>query len=302
MNKTLIIITFCLLGITANSQTEKFRYRVIVPNNFTYRNPIDTVFIQYDSITSKPINLKKGTIITTEGEYKKNGITYKYVLNDTLDTSTKVEVKTSKPIQFKNAKGYATLKVDEKDKSKLHINYWLGDKYDPKKDYYIKLKNRQSAKFWYNTIEGGALTIPFKYRPSFEKNGKEIEEQFNADLNVGMYIGYSFGRVTYMYRQLEETKPTDWKVSIGPFLSVSTTKIDSLTTSGADAPLTREVEIATVSPGIGLMTSISNFRFGVFVGKDIAFGKTGKKWNYNNKIWFGFGIGYNLGLIWGKNE
>ncbi|WP_339925801.1 hypothetical protein [uncultured Cyclobacterium sp.] len=302
MKKILLFISFCFLLNSAKSQTKQFRYRVIVPNYFKYKNPTDTVFIKYDSLFLKSVNLKKGTIISTEGEYKKNRVTYKYLVNDTLSNSKEVEIKTSQTNLFKNGKGYATLKVDEKDKSKIHINYWLGKKYDREKDYYIKLKNRQSVKFWYNTIEGGALTIPFKYRPRFNKNGIEVEEQFNSDLNVGMYIGYSFGQVKYIYRQLEETQPTDWKVSIGPFFSVSTTKIDSSSTSSAETPLTKEVGIATFSPGVGLMTSVSDFRFGVFVGKDITFGKTGQKWNYHNKTWFGFGVGYNLGLIWGKSE
>lgn len=302
MKYLILTIVLFLISLNSFSQTKQFRYRVIVPKYFTYQNPKDTIYVRYDSSVSKINLLKSGTILSTEGEYEEKGVKYSFIKKDTLSSEKKVVKKSKKTILFKEAKGYATLMVDEKDKSKIHINYWLGNKYDRNVDYYIQLKNRQSVSFWYNTIEGGALTIPFKYRSSFIKNNIEVEEQFNADLNVGMYIGYSFGKVKYMYRKFEDTKPTDWKISIGPFISVSTTKIDSLTTSASDVPLNKERQIATMSLGLGLMTSVSDFRFGLFLGKDIAFGETGKKWNYSNKFWFGFGIGYNLGLIWGKTE
>jgi len=31
-------------------------------------------------------------------------------------------------------------------------------------------------------------------------------------------------------------------------------------------------------------------------------GQTGRKWDYSGKQWIGFGLGYNLGLIWGAGK
>jgi hypothetical protein len=42
------------------------------------------------------------------------------------------------------------------------------------------------------------------------------------------------------------------------------------------------------------MTSIYNFNFGFFGGFDLGFGNSAKKWNFNNRPWIGFGIGYNI--------
>lgn len=166
-------------------------------------------------------------------------------------------------------------------------------------DYYLKLKNRQYASFWFDCVEGGALTIPFKYRPVLNKNGVHISDDFTADVNVGMYLGYSFGKINYMYRKNESKPPSSWLVSIGPFLSVSRVEVDSLNTLSAAEPLKTKRSIATISPGLGLMTSIYNFRFGVFLGNDLAIGSHAKKWDYGNKFWLGFGLGYNIGLLWG---
>jgi hypothetical protein len=169
-------------------------------------------------------------------------------------------------------------------------------------NYSIKLQNREYVSFWFNCIEGGALTIPFKYRPKFTKNNVDISDQFTADLNVGAYVGYSFGKIKYMYRKNEDKEPSKWLVSIGPFLSVSRVEIDSTTTLSATEPLKIKKSIATVSPGIGVMTSIYNFRFGVFLGNDLAIGQTAQKWDYHNRWWWGFGLGYNIGLLWGATK
>ena len=305
MNKFLIALVVGLMSISGFAQTTQFRYRVKIPESFVYKNPDETKYVQIVKKEDKTVVLQKGTVVSNEGEYKQGDVKYKYVYHDTLDAQRSVVIKESKPENFDKAKGFATLKVDEKDKSKIYINYWRRDgdpNFDSNADYYIKLKNRQTARFWFNTWEIGALTVPFKYRPSFTRNGVKVEEQFNADLNVGLYTGFTFGQVFYSYRKREDTKPTEWKISVGPFLSVSTLKIDANNTTSADVPLTDERTIATLSPGLGLMASIRDFRFGFFVGADYAFGDTAKKWNYNKKTWYGFGLGYNLGLIWGKAE
>ena len=165
-------------------------------------------------------------------------------------------------------------------------------------NYSIQLENREYVSFWFNCIEGGALTIPFKYIPKFTKNNVEISNQFTANLNVGAYLGYSFGKTRYMYRKNEDKEPSKYLVSAGSFLNVSRIEIDSTTSLSATEPLKTKKTIATISPGIGIMTSIYNFRLGVFVGNDLAIGRTAQKWDYHNRYWWGFGFGYNIGLLW----
>ncbi|WET69065.1 hypothetical protein [Sphingobacterium sp.] len=288
---TFSAITLLLISSWAHSQTTQFRYRVFIQKKHkvieeTKKEGADTV------------RLPAGAIVSYQKKFKLKGIEYTADIKDSIKSDTELYLAKDVP-EVTMCPGSATVAVDKKDKSKLHINYWLADKYDRDGKYYIKLKNREYVSFWHQSIEGGPLTIPFKYRPKFEKNGKNISDEFTADLNIGAYLGYSIGKIKYMYRRNEEKEPSKWLVSVGPFLSVSKVEIDSTSTVSALEPLKIKKNIATVSPGIGVMTSIYNFRLGVFLGKDIAIGETARKWDYHNKWWWGFGFGYNVGLLWG---
>jgi hypothetical protein len=296
MKLKIAILTLITL-VTANvtkGQTTQFRYRVWIQNKHQVIQDIKTE-------KTDTVNLPAGTIISSQKKYKIDDIEYTADIKDTLNANTTILGTKDIPTKVK-LPGWATAAVDKDDKSKLHINYWLGEKYDRNGKYYLKLKNREYASFWFNCIEGGALTIPFKYRPKFTKNNIDISDQFTADLNVGAYLGYSYGKIKYMYRKNEDKEPSKWLVSVGPFLSVSRVEIDSTTSLSATEPLKIKKAIATVSPGIGLMTSIYNFRFGVFLGNDLAIGQTSQKWDYHNRWWWGFGLGYNIGLIWGATK
>ena len=164
--------------------------------------------------------------------------------------------------------------------------------------YFVKIQNRGCVRFKYRSWESGALTVPFKYRPKSKMHGTEIADDFSADLSVGAYFGYALGKITYTYRTDEERDPTKIQFSFGPFISFSRVEIDSNSTLSAKDRLSTKRAILTLSPGIGMMISIANTRIGLFSGIDIGAGDVSKKWDYNKKIWFGFGIGYNVGLFW----
>lgn len=168
--------------------------------------------------------------------------------------------------------------------------------------YYIKLENRQYTSFRFDCIEAGPLTIPFKYRPKSTRKGIGISDELTAEYNIGAYVGYSFGKIRYMYREHEDKKPQKYLMTVGPFLNVSRIEIDSSSTISAVEPLKQKRAIAALSPGIALMTSIYDFRVGFFIGNDITFGSTARKWDYRNKLWIGFGVGYNIGLLWGGSK
>jgi len=67
-------------------------------------------------------------------------------------------------------------------------------------------------------------------------------------------------------------------------------------------PLKSKKAIATFSPGVGIMTSIFNFRIGAFLGTDLVVGETAKSWDSYKKPWIGFGLSYNIGFIWGTGK
>ena len=291
---TLLTIITLVTTIFVYGQTTQFMYRVKVQSDHEVIEDVKTE-------KADTVKLSAGTVISSQKKFNIDGTSYTADSKDTLKTNTIVFGTKDIPTK-RSLPGWATVAVDKDNKSKLHINYWLGDDYDRNGKYYLKLKNREYASFWFNSIEGGALTIPFKYRPKFTKNNVAISDEFTADLNVGAYIGYSFGKIKYMYRKNEDKTPSKWLVSAGPFLSVSRVEIDSTTSLSAATPLKAKKAIATVSPGIGVMTSIYDFRFGVFLGKDLAIGETAQKWDYHKRWWWGFGFGYNLGLIWGASK
>jgi hypothetical protein len=296
MKQKAIILTVITLMISAISfgQTTQFRYRVRIQKKHLVLQDIKTE-------KADTVELPTGTVVSSQKKYTLNDIEYSADIKDTIKEKTTIYGVKDVP-KRDTLPGWATVAVDKDDKSKLHINYWLGDTYDRNGKYYLKLENRENASFWFNCIEGGALTIPFKYRPKFTENNVDISDQFTADLNVGAYFGYSFGKIKYMYRKNEDKEPLKCLVSIGPFLSVSRVEIDSTTSLSSTEPLKTKIAIATVSPGIGLMISIYNFRFGVFLGNDLAIGQTAQKWDYHNRWWWGFGLGYNIGLLWGATK
>jgi hypothetical protein len=289
---TLLVLLALITSALTYGQTTQFRYRVRIQDKHKV----------YQDVTAESvdtISLPKGATLGHERKFKIGKIEYTAEVVDTVKSDTTILGTKDIPKEV-SLPGWATVSVDKEDKSKLHINYWLGDDHNRDTKYYLKLKNREYVSLWFNSIEGGALTIPFKYRPKFTENEIDVSDQFIADLNIGAYLGYSFGKIKYMYRRNEEKEPSKWLVSVGPFLSVSRVEIDSATSITAEVPIQDKQSIATVSPGIGVMTSIYNFRFGAFLGKDIGIGETAKKWDYNKKWWWGFGLGYNIGLIWGS--
>jgi hypothetical protein len=180
--------------------------------------------------------------------------------------------------------------------SNAKIEYYLINKFDQNADYYLKLNNRSFVSLKKQSVVFGPVTIPFKYRFSHAKNEVNIESEFSADFNAGIFVGKNWGRYRVRYESKELKKLSNLSLTVGPFLSLSTTNLDSESSSGAKSPL-REDEsktIASISPGIGIMTSIYNFNFGFFGGFDLGFGNSAKKWNFNNRPWIGFGIGYNI--------
>lgn len=167
---------------------------------------------------------------------------------------------------------------------------------------YIKLENRQYIKLKFSAWEMAALTIPFKYRPEVSKDDITVPSVFKADVNLSTFLGHTCGSLTYRHQASEKVKPQGSAFSKGVFFGVSVAEIDSTSTSlrGAKA-LTEKRTVLSLTPGFGAMYNFMDFNIGLFVGWDIGVGEVGRKWNYHQKPWLGFGIGYNITMI-GKKD
>lgn len=170
-------------------------------------------------------------------------------------------------------------------------------KYDRTTDYKFRLENRQYQMFFFQSWDVGAVTIPFKYRFSYNKNNVAVPDELTANINLGIFGGKSLGWITYKYRRNGELTPNVWRVTLGGFASPSIISIDSNTTSADANPLKTTRTIGALSVGGTLMISAYNFRFGIFGGWDLGVGDVAKQWNYNRRMWVGVGLGYSLNSL-----
>jgi len=186
------------------------------------------------------------------------------------------------------------------------IEYYLVNKYDRSADYTIKLKNREYLSLKKKGFEFGAITIPFKYRFGDTRTVKgqevKVNNEFIADANLGLFAGYKLARYRVRYEGGKLKDLSNLGCTLGAFLNVSSTSIDSLSTTFSDNPLEKDkkLSIGVISPGFGAMFTVYNVQIGGFIGWDFGFGQSGKKWNFNGQPWVGFGLGYSLSSFWKK--
>lgn len=188
------------------------------------------------------------------------------------------------------------------------IDYYLVDKYERETDYYFTLPNREFISYKNRSrLDIGAVTIPFKYRPGFTKKVNDatvkVDPEFTADLNLGIFLGPTWGRYRMRLERKELKELAKLKSTIGLFGSFSTTSIDASSTSAAKSPLKDDEKktIGVISYGVGYTGSIYNWQVGAFIGWDSATGEYSGKWNFNNKLWVGFGLFYNISGFWKKD-
>lgn len=199
-------------------------------------------------------------------------------------------------------------------KDTIYINFWLCKDYysnspeqqkscfyQPNDKYFILLKNRQVVSFTYTNWEVSTLLIPFKYQFGFKKNNVDVPSDIKTDLNVNAFLGYRIGKVNYFCDQYKGIVESKWSYTIGGFLGLNSMKIDSTTSSLSSSPLTSERNVPSLSYGGGIVFNIKDFNVGAFLGADAGLNNTALKWNYHNKLWLGFGLGYKLGFL-GKSE
>jgi len=180
--------------------------------------------------------------------------------------------------------------------------YYLVDKYDRDGDYRLQLKNREYVSYKSSSIDLAPILIPFKFRPAVGKGRSSAAQQITSDVNLGLFIAYSYGQYK-LRREGDEYKDIGgWKFTTGLFFDFGTTTLDTSSTTTADIPLggKQTASIFVVSTGFGVTASKWDVNLGVFLGWDYGIGDYAERWNYNKKFWVGLGLGYNLSNFWKK--
>lgn len=325
MKKLILILTLTITSIFSYSQTtfkHKVKVKIEPSNEFSILNEYEKGdMIIYEIVNQREndtLKLKKGYKLTKSKSRNVNGINYEQkkdsLIKDNSNIVFKKNISKAKRTAFTPGKYDANISVS---KDSLLINFWLeiinGKSYykskdksnfnfNPQSKYFIKLKNRQSQTFTFTNYELGALTIPFKYHFGFKKNNQKIDPIFTTNVNINTFIGTRIGKITYVYDKYDGMKTFNNSVSFGGFIGLGSQKLDSITTSLAPIPLEKEVNVPTLSFGIGALANISDFNLGLFYGWDKTLGSNGKKWNYRNKSWLGFGFGYKIAILSKESE
>ena len=203
----------------------------------------------------------------------------------TLDSVTIV---TTKPATW----GY--VKFDE---DKVWVSPDLVGYTDPGLHYY-QLQNRHTIRLWTTDISISALTMPVKYRfkGTRDSNGKAFCEDFASAVNVNVFVGPSFGKTSFHYREKVGNISNTWKITVGLIGGGSTVKLNKSNTISADKPITGDTEITKglLSLGFGATYSYNKATVGAFLGKDYSIGQDANLWDYNRHAWLGIAIGYSI--------
>lgn len=119
--RNLTIILFLLTTYCSFSQKYETLSKVWIPNNATI---IKTVKVK-DCETK----IDSGYIVKTEFTKKSGEKIYTFTKTDSLKKPTEYKIDKEIKVNLKNFSGYANLSIDEKDKTKLLVNYWLNDEH-----------------------------------------------------------------------------------------------------------------------------------------------------------------------------
>lgn len=184
------------------------------------------------------------------------------------------------------------------------VAYYLVNRFDRNAKYILELQNREYIAYNSQSLDLGALTIPFKYRFGYTRNGVEIKDDISSSFNIGFYGGYKLTRYSIINKGGTYVNRTHAALRIGPFMSISATTLDSLSTTGGEAPKLKDYKqtIAVLSTGIGLMGDVKGVQLGIYGGWDFGVGPDATAWNYHKRFWLGFGVGYKITDLFAKKD
>lgn len=184
------------------------------------------------------------------------------------------------------------------------VLYYLVNRYDRNAKYEYELPNRRFKSYKSSSLDLGALTIPFKYRFGFTKNGIKIPSDVAANFNVGVYAGYKLSRYKVINKSGTYINSTLMSFRAGPFINVSAQTLDSVSSTVGKVPFkTNEKQtIAVMSTGLGAMLDVKGVQIGLYLGWDFGVGTAANSWNYHKKPWLGFGVGFKVTDLFAKKE
>ncbi len=134
-----------------------------------------------------------------------------------------------------------------------------------------------------------ALNIPIKFRPKIENS--DVPDIVEAEVkNIGFFIGKRYEINKYFYNGKQSSHAFNW----GAFVSPTGIKLTPENTEGKLDKLTQ----LAISTGIGLSYTYNKFSIMLIPAAiDLGVGSKMGDWVYNNKFWWGFGVGVDMGFF-----
>lgn len=213
------------------------------------------------------------TTISLQGQKRQTVTLKNYLKNHKLDHITKVEANKSVLTLY----GYKDLDNDALLTRKVKLS-----RYEVLADWDFSWFLKRAH---YNTTSISLTTVPFKVRPRFE--------EFNSFATSGITnFGFNFdlARIS-IDRYFATGKKSNHKFYAGIWIAPSVEELDSISTRGAlSAGNTNKKLFISTALTINYTYNNLTFTF-VPVGIDFATSALGKKWVYNKRRWWGFGIG-----------
>ena len=133
------------------------------------------------------------------------------------------------------------------------------------------------------------LTVPFKIRPSI--NGKPSYSKADID-NVGVFTGIY--NISYE-RWFADDSKSEYKMSFGFYIAPTVEELNSSNSTLIGDDSANQVYLTTALTAV---FSLKKINFAIIpIGIDSGFSPTSKKWDYNGKIWWGFGVGIDTSVF-----
>lgn len=140
---------------------------------------------------------------------------------------------------------------------------------------------------WQQGLSWSSLILPIKYRPATNFNGTQFERTFSADLSVGPFLGYKF-KMGKFYNQFFQLG-----AFAGPTLIQFPTTVDPNNGSTNQNNITND-NLIGFTFGFGGVFQFDKLQIGLIYGTDQLGGEKSKHWQYDNKNWWSFAVGYKF--------
>lgn len=142
-------------------------------------------------------------------------------------------------------------------------------------------------KIWQQGMSWSTLILPVKYRPAIDFNGTKFEKTFSTDLSIGPFLGYKF-KTGKSYNQFFE---------IGAFAGPTLIQFPSTVVPNNGQTNQNNItndNLIGFTYGWGLVFQFDQLQIGLIKGVDQLGGEKSKQWQYDNKCWWSFAIGYKF--------